>query len=460
MVVSPGRKPLRRTRNNTVPPPPTDGAAAVIADQHDDDDDGHHRGCGDSKIWTQLAHSIAHVFAPRHRQNHTKRIHHPPLVTKPRRHLLHGCTTLQEHLAKIQATLDAVQGLHGREGLARLGFTYRWIPCEACGGEDATDTDAAAAAAQSTTCHHCAQRLVYQEADVKPTRITEHNRKDYIADGKMYEAVCRLAQEVAQECLAEVGDLEWKTVEDSTDDQRPPIRILVSRRHADKDITAQSPNRLLVICTGRGKVRAGIFSRFALLCTGLEIGTAFHSVQSATSADYDTIALIDPNAHGEAQGFVTFRKSLAYLRQQHDDDSTIDLLLHSASGGHYARTLLEDDTTTTNNCPFRRVVFTDSTHNIQWMKHRPCLAAALQDPTRVLYVRSSSSTPFPSAGTPAPTDTMWRHRFGTIPTVWAGTQHHALTNWSAHTVIWDFFHRNDEEREDTTQDGSTDAATG
>ena len=37
------------------------------------------------------------------------------------------------------------------------------------------------------------------------------------------------------------------------------------------------------------------------------------------------------------------------------------------------------------------------------------------------------------------TDSFWIHRFGKVKTMWAGTADHALTNWAAHSSIWDHF---------------------
>lgn len=388
------------------------------------------RGCGDSQLWLQISQSIAHVLAPRQRR---RRIHQP---VRSNRHLLRGCTTMEEHLECIRQALSVVEGKHGADGLAALGFSYQWVECES---RPCTTT---------LSCRHCAQRLFYHETETEDgIRITDSNRKDYIADGKMYEAVCRLAQEYAQECLANVGDLEWQMVvegnasdsdrEDSakttTTSSNTPIRVLISRN----DSKNQKERPLLVICTGRGKVRAGVFSRHHLLCTGLEIGSAFHLVQAATAAGY-RVALFDPNVHGEAKGYDTFTKSMRHVELQHPTSNPpTDYLLHSASGGHFVRYLLEHGNSSNTG---RRIAFTDSTHNIQWLQpHHPHLWDKLQHPRDVVYFRSSSTPAAPPSGTPCATDARWRHRFGQIRTLWAGTHDHALTNWSAHHEIWEHF---------------------
>jgi hypothetical protein len=44
-----------------------------------------------------------------------------------------------------------------------------------------------------------------------------------------------------------------------------------------------------------------------------------------------------------------------------------------------------------------------------------------------------------AAGDPVQTDNFWKHRFGSIRTLWAGTDEHSLTNWFAHAKIWEHF---------------------
>lgn len=43
------------------------------------------------------------------------------------------------------------------------------------------------------------------------------------------------------------------------------------------------------------------------------------------------------------------------------------------------------------------------------------------------------------AGDPVETDSSWKHKFGCLKTLWAGTDEHSLTNWYAHAKIWDHF---------------------
>jgi hypothetical protein len=43
------------------------------------------------------------------------------------------------------------------------------------------------------------------------------------------------------------------------------------------------------------------------------------------------------------------------------------------------------------------------------------------------------------AGADVKTDSFWQHRFGTIRTMWAGTNEHSMTNWYLHAKIWEHF---------------------
>ena len=138
------------------------------------------------------------------------------------------------------------------------------------------------------------------------------------------------------------------------------------------------------------------------------------------------------------------------------------LLSHSASGGHFARYLL--DTTTSSTKHFldhlAAVAFTDSTHTVQWAAppkkdgeewnpHLKALYHFLQSPQCVYFrcgarnsrngVMSSGDWYMHPAGAPAPTDDYWKHRFGNIKTLWAGTNDHSLTNWHPHGKIWEHF---------------------
>jgi len=357
-------------------------------------------------------------------------------------------------------------------------------------------------------CMFCMRRLYHIESG---TLVTADNRKLYIADGDMYDEVARLCQEYAHECMCREANLRWVTIEDvprnseSTEHQQDaskraakkgekkknkqkpadciptgPIRVLVNDEHplvnrsTGNDYVRRETRPCVLIATGRGKVRAGIFSRQNLIATGMEAATALPLVREARHRGLDVI-LVDPNVHGDRWGFVAFEKTMNFIadrcsggsdgtasittavddgeeqpreRQQQTGASNLDLLVisHSASGGHLARYLLDrpDDSLS----QFRAVAFTDSTHNIQWAKtkDRPALYDYLES-DRCVYFRSSevrenhenSKWYLHSPGEPIKTDTFWQRRFGKIKTYWAGTNEHSMTNWYSHASIWRHF---------------------
>jgi len=216
-------------------------------------------------------------------------------------------------------------------------------------------------------------------------------------------------------------------------------------------------------------VRAGIFSRKNLICNGLETATALPVVRDAVSRHLH-VAIVDPNANGEAQGFVNFSQTMDYLEERHfgvaaasmnsDNDTTATthdasremyILSHSASGGHLARYFLDKgESAFLRN--IRAVAFTDSTHSIQWCSkhdHQKYLFDKLQS-EQCVYFRCAQDRGglmagegnkwyLHPAGEVVQTDSFWQHRFGKIRTMWAGTDEHSMTNWFAHAKIWDHF---------------------
>ena len=316
-------------------------------------------------------------------------------------------------------------------------------------------------------CNLCTRRLFHIESGVM---VDENNRAEFIADGEMYEAVSRLVQEHAQDIMMQEGNLEWVTVEEassSDDSGKEPLRVLIS---SDHPLLSETDNGrpTVLICTGRGKVRAGIFSRKNLICTGLETATALPVVRDAVTRNLN-IVIVDPNVHGDALGFVTFKKTMDFLEEHFGilDEETKEsssssspisrdlssremfILSHSASGGHMARYFLDKC-----DCAFlrniRAVAFTDSTHSIQWAKSadKKYLFDMLQS-EQCVYFRcvqergglagDGNKWYLHPAGEAVKTDSFWQHRFGTIRTMWAGTDEHSMTNWFAHTKIWDHF---------------------
>ncbi|KAL7514856.1 hypothetical protein ACHAXN_012266 [Cyclotella atomus] len=345
----------------------------------------------------------------------------------------------------------------------------------------------------------------------KPTLITPLNRHTYIADGLHYELLSTLAQEAAHDIMRRTFTLGWVTV-CNDDRHHEHVRALVDGDHPlaleekevvkellglhvhngqedeKKDLEECNPEQstthqrsTLLIATGRGKVRAGIFSRFHLLTAGIEVGTAWHNIREARTRGMGVV-IIDPNARGEQEGMETFKRSVVALftraadrirksskhehetTQQHSaakHASSIYILAHSASGGQLVRHLREDPSLLPS---IQAIAFTDSTHNVQWCKNDPSLMEFLST-KNCIYLRSNDVRTSQScihvssrgkdiacqcvnckhnrksAGVVADTDSFWEHRFGKIRTLWAGTADHALCNWAGHDHIWLHFDR-------------------
>jgi hypothetical protein len=446
--------------------------------------------------------------------------------------LLQGCDTAEEHYAQVHAICHDVKDLHGREGLIAAGLEYRTVACDEhapaqeeqdddldttshtadADGQDSeglllqrlgtvtrtnsppdlvgttitssvrtvdslvycsTHTPPPATCSDAPFCHLCSRRLFHKASN---TAIDEDNRKKFIADGDMYEQITRLCQEYAHKVMCEEGRLEWVLIEEA--DGKEPIRALVNYNHPliqhskkegcrDKEPSLVGRPTLL-IATGKGKVRAGIFSRQHLMCTGIESATALPIVREAVARSLNVV-IVDPNVHGDSLGMVTFEKTMAGLfgarwestvagedeeQQQPTGSSSVaplqsrDLYIisHSASGSQLARYLLEKSD---HYLPhIKAIAFTDSTHNIQWCKtaDNEDLYHKLQSPECVYFRcasvrRDGNQWYLHSAGEKIQTDSFWQRRFGNIQTYWAGTNEHSLTNWYAHTKIWEHFDR-------------------
>lgn len=435
--------------------------------------------------------------------------------------MIEGCDTLEQHYDRIEKSCTMIQSLQGEEGLRSLGFEYRMIPCEAHQQEEhdpfESDLDddsndefvsgnfaprrsasqpSLAFSTEITSSLRSNASSSIQDLDISPPTENvaplcseesdqpclwcmrhlfhvESNqivhgevRSKFIADGDMYEGVSRLSQEYAQVLMCQEGDLVWHTIEEfSQHCRKEPIRVLVSRDHPI--VTNEASDKpTLIIATGRGKVRAGIFSRQHLLCSGLESSTAIPMIREAMTRDM-FLLILDPNVHGDEHGFVTFQKSMDHCLEK--CDGSLYMLSHSASGGHFARYLLDRSKDILTR--IHAVAFTDSTHNIQWARTKKNSytkrgngvknISKVDDPPsddderfplyqmlesdRCVYFRCNiirqdgSNWHLHPAGEPVQTDAFWKHRFGNIRTMWAGTDEHSMTNWYAHSKIWEHF---------------------
>ena len=245
----------------------------------------------------------------------------------------------------------------------------------------------------------------------------------------------------------------------------------------------------LVVITGKGKVGAGIFSRRFCMTLGMEPSTALPFVQEAMRRDMAVI-ILDPNSK-EAEkinAMEVVEASLERLCFQNnnniingtissndDDDGDNDndgiyVLAHSMAGSQLVRFLLnkaennypslreEDGSSVANDHDknadensddavllesylgqIKAIAFTDSNHNINWVKKYPRLTDFFTC-NKSLYIKSHKVHEDAKALGQLHHDCrFWRHRFGTIKTLWAGTNEHALTNHTARFHIWDHF---------------------
>ena len=372
---------------------------------------------------------------------------------------LEGCGTDNEHFEKLDLILEAMADRHGLEGLAVAGLDYNRI-------ENDKDSNG-----WLRLCHG-------------DTVLTRSNRRHYVADGPMYDEVARCCMEYAQDLMMEEGDLEWITIgNDDTDGiqdnttsavEKEPIRALVSKGM----MTIHKNRPTLLVVTGRGKVRAGIFSRQHIQVTGLEPSTALGIVRDARQRNMNVV-LLDPNVHTDKKAMTTVAISMTKLFESqhnhnnnddhrekrdrdndknenqhhhngnHNDDAQppptpppppLYIQAHSCAGSYIVRHLM-DQYNQHYQQRLQAVVFTDSTHNIRWLA-KPVhqnLQVLLEGP-RTVYFRSCRDTPH-TAGTEANTDEYWQHRFGTVRSCWAGTTEHSLSDWYARDHIWEHLDR-------------------
>ena len=100
--------------------------------------------------------------------------------------------------------------------------------------------------------------------------------------------------------------------------------------------------------TGKGKVRAGIFSSQYIQTTGLEPNTALFIVREAKKRNMNII-MLDPNRRGEREAYAVVKKSIKKLfghimdqQQQHGGQQyPLFIKLHSAAGSHVVRYLMD-----------------------------------------------------------------------------------------------------------------------
>ena len=288
------------------------------------------------------------------------------------------------------------------------------------------------------------------------TLVTPENHQQFIVHGKMYDEIARFCMEKAQEVMMEEGQLQWVSICDARN-----IEALVSK-------SPPKSKKVLLIVTGKGHVRAGIFSRRHLITNGIESSTALPLIREALRRDME-IVMLDPNAKGHTRGMEVVEASLEKLFFGRDGDEEIYVVAHSMAGAQLVRFLHKhesslhgtkeqstmskgeskdaaassssssDSDTQSFLRKIKAVAFTDSNHNINWTKNTPSVTNLLVGPS-CLYIKSHKIHDEPKAlGEPHHDCEFWRHRFGAIKTMWAGTHEHALTNYTARYHIWDHF---------------------
>lgn len=235
--------------------------------------------------------------------------------------------------------------------------------------------------------------------------------------------------------------------------EKPPTRALVSRYIANPIDGAEEEGKeverpILVITTGRGKVRAGIFSRRHLMITGMGPATALPLVKEARKRNMHMI-LVDPNVHGERFGFDVFKRTWNFFFPLPEKTSCCNapvcVLAHSMAGSQLVR-CLDEMTKQHTSLHFQQriksVVFTDSTHTIKWSKDNAWLCYILE--ASVYFSSLNRHFKFERVtppGTKIEVDDTWKLRFGDMETVSAGTLDHSLTNYYARSKIWEHFEK-------------------
>lgn len=310
-------------------------------------------------------------------------------------------------------------------------------------------------------------RLYHTKSD---TMITLDNFRKFGLHGKLFDQVSGCCQDIVQQELRDFYRYDVVTIPTSSHvkggEGSPPIQAFVSPDLAEtlsKDPQTEpqhSPLQqkpILLIMCGKGTSRAGVLSTKQLLLSGMEAGSGVYHILQAYEQEMSVI-LLDPNAWGENKGMEVVYHSLTYLFGGETDAvegpaitasaglsrRPLYILAHSASGGYLTRYLSQGVAREILLNQIRRIAFTDSTHNLQWYKSDTRLWDYLQS-QKCLYIRNNSAPlAFGShhdkrAGEKHEGDHWWHHRFGSIPTVWAGTPKHSLMCWTARHVIWNFF---------------------
>lgn len=286
----------------------------------------------------------------------------------------------------------------------------------------------------------CALRLCHIPSN---SLVTNENFDTFVAKGKMYDKIAEYCMQYAQSIMMVAGNLQKVRVTDG-------VNAFVSQ---SRQTTADKRRKVLLIITGKGLVRAGIFSRKHLMMSSVEAATAIPFIREAVHRDMN-ICVLDPNANPRKDPMGIVESSLEQLFPEREEEE-VYVVAHSMAGAQMVRILHKKagpsaEETHQNHVVAVRtarsfqeritaIAFTDSNHNINWVKDNPLLTSLLVGP-RSLYIKSHKHHESgKSVGEPAKECKWWQHRFGTVKTLWAGTAEHALTNYTARFHIWQHF---------------------
>lgn len=363
-----------------------------------------------------------------------------PIPQKQKENKIDSSVTLPEDKSVKRA---------GADGLFDNGFEYRLARCPRHWNVEFSASASASSSWENIDdskvdfCWDCITRLYHIESG---DMITATNRKCYISDGPIFEEISFCCQEIVQEKLQR--ELGYKFITICNDVTRgDPIQILVNREYVE-NVNKEHNLPTLIVIAGKGKSRAGVLSVKQLMMSGLEIGSAIFYLAQAKKRGLAVI-LLDPNVRGAPNGMDTIDRSLTFLFGSYVSECpppSLLILAHSAAGGYLARYLSNGKARQLLLQSIRSLLFTDSTHNIQWVQNNPILLQFLQS-SKCLYIRNTSENPSDTfanhkdkkPGEKHEGNIWWHRRFGEIRTVWAGTTEHSLMCWVAREVAWNFF---------------------
>eukprot|EP00548_Thalassiothrix_antarctica_P010979 CAMPEP_0194159690 /NCGR_PEP_ID=MMETSP0152-20130528/77978_1 /TAXON_ID=1049557 /ORGANISM="Thalassiothrix antarctica, Strain L6-D1" /LENGTH=329 /DNA_ID=CAMNT_0038869299 /DNA_START=723 /DNA_END=1709 /DNA_ORIENTATION=- len=318
----------------------------------------------------------------------------------------------------------------------------------------------------------------------------------------MYDEVARLCMEYAQDCMIQEGNLEWQTLcptrqikalvsksnnndNDDTATTKSTLLIITGKGKVGAGIFS----RRLLLTVGLEPASAISFVREAKQ----------RDINRVIILDPNSMSSNNNKMIVNAMDVVETSLQKLVFDDINKNNNQLYVLAHSMAGSQLVRFLLEEakntttttigditkNTTTTNNNQRRSIInkskcnttttttnatavannsnqiedttnssyhlnciqaiaFTDSNHNLQWCKNYRSLIDFFVGP-KCLYIKSQTvhDNVQRAAGetmdNKGHTYEYWKHRFGMIRTIYAGTKEHSLTNHTARHHIWQHF---------------------